>query len=61
MIRIQQTRSVIRTTDRQRRILRSLGLRHIGHTRTIPDNPCIRGMIEKVHHLITVLPETAQS
>lgn len=54
MIRVRQVRSVIRTTQHQRRILTSLGLRKIGHSRLVPETPTIMGMIRKVHHLITV-------
>ena len=34
--------------------LRSLGLRRIGHTVTVVDNPQIRGMLHKVRHLVEV-------
>ncbi len=54
MIRVRQIRSVIRTTQHQRRILASLGLRKIGHSRVVSETPTIMGMIRKVHHLITV-------
>jgi large subunit ribosomal protein L30 len=53
MIRIRQIRSVIRTTQHQRRILASLGLKKIGHSRLVSDTPTIMGMIRKVHHLIS--------
>ena len=56
-MRIQQFRSVIRTTVRQRKTVESLGLRRIGHVREVKDNPCIRGMLVKVPHLVKILPE----
>lgn len=34
--------------------LRSLGLRRIGHTVEVKDNPQIRGMLHKVRHLVEV-------
>ncbi|MGH2859800.1 MAG: 50S ribosomal protein L30 [Solirubrobacteraceae bacterium] len=34
--------------------LRSLGLRRIGHTVEIVDNPQTRGMVAKVRHLVEV-------
>ena len=34
--------------------LRSLGLRRIGHTVQVVDNPQIRGMLHKVRHLVEV-------
>jgi len=56
-MRIQQYRSIIRTTVRQRRTVESLGLRRIGHVKEVQDNPCIRGMLEKVAHLVKIIPE----
>ena len=35
-----------------RLVLRALGLRHISATREHKDNNCIRGMVNKVRHLI---------
>lgn len=54
MIRITQYRSLARVTEHQRRIVRGLGLGRIGKTREIQDNPCMRGMLEKVPHLIRI-------
>ena len=54
MIRITQYRSLARCTLHQRRIVRGLGLGRIGKTREIADNPCMRGMLNKVTHLIRV-------
>ena len=34
--------------------LRSLGLRRIGHTVEVVDNPQMRGMLHKVRHLVEV-------
>ena len=31
-----------------------MGLRRVGASRDLPDNDCIRGMIHKVKHMITV-------
>jgi large subunit ribosomal protein L30 len=60
-MRIQQYRSVIRTTMRQRRTVESLGLKRIGHVKEVQDNPCIRGMLEKVAHLVKIIPEEKAS
>ncbi|MBN2055598.1 50S ribosomal protein L30 [bacterium] len=49
---ITQIRSVIGRPDKQRRIMRSLGLRKIGHQVLCPNRPEIRGQIAKVHHLV---------
>ena len=51
---IKQTRSLIGQNQKNRRVvLRGLGLRRIGHTKTFKDNNCIRGMVNKVKHLIS--------
>lgn len=52
-LRITQTRSVIGRPPGQRRTLRALGLRRIRQTVTHPDSPEIRGMLDKVPHLVT--------
>ena len=38
----------------QRRIIQSLGLRHLHHSVIHSDTPTIRGMINKVPHLVMV-------
>jgi large subunit ribosomal protein L30 len=53
-MQVTQIRSRIGSTDRQRSTLRSLGLRRIRHTVTVPDRPEIRGMVAKVAHLVEV-------
>ncbi len=52
MLRITQVRSTIGTPQRQRAIVRSLGLKRIRHTVEQPDRPEIRGMLNKIPHLI---------
>jgi large subunit ribosomal protein L30 len=51
---LTQTRSGIGRPESQRLLLRGLGLRRIGHTVHVNDTPAIRGMVEKVQHLVTV-------
>ena len=53
-LKVTQTRSAIGAKPKQRGTLRALGLRGIGKTNTLPDRPEIRGMIDRVPHLITV-------
>lgn len=53
-LKIKQVRSIIGRPARQKRTMAALGLRRINHEREIVDNPQVRGMIEKVKHLITV-------
>lgn len=56
-IRIRQIRSVIGRPWPQRRILEGLGLRRIRHEVEQPDNPAIRGMVNKISHLVEVVEE----
>ena len=53
-LKVTQTRSLIGIKPKQRGTLRALGLRGISQTREHDDNPVIRGMINKVPHLIRV-------
>jgi len=51
---IRQVRSSAGRPERQRRVLRALGLRALGQETEKPDNPAVRGMIQKVLHLVEV-------
>ena len=51
-LRITQTISTNGETKRQKENLRSLGIRRIGHTVEVEDNPISRGMLAKVAHLV---------
>ena len=51
---ITQVRSLIHSSERQRRTIRALGLRRIRHTVRHEDTPMIRGMIRAVQHLVVV-------
>ncbi len=53
-LKITQTRSVIHSSGRQRRTLEALGLRRMHHSVTHDDSPALRGMINKVNHLVEV-------
>ena len=53
-LKVTQTRSLIGIKPKQRGTLRALGLRGISQTREHDDNPVIRGMLNKVPHLVTV-------
>ena len=53
-IKIKQVRSRIRCPKDQKRTLDALGLRKIGRVVEHDDNPAIRGMIEKVKHLVSI-------
>lgn len=53
-IRVTQTASPIRRTKDQRATLIGLGLNRIGRSKELPDTPEVRGMVEKVRHLVAV-------
>ena len=53
-VKITQRRSKNGADRRQRDTLRSLGLRRIGQTVEHADTPQVRGMIQKVKHLVEV-------
>lgn len=38
----------------QARTVQALGLRRLYHTVVKPDNPCIRGMVHQIRHLLKV-------
>ena len=53
-IKIKQLKSPIGRNNKQRKILVSLGLNKINRERTVESNSAIKGMIDKVKHLIKV-------
>lgn len=53
-LEITLTRSVIGRPKDQRVTVKTLGLNKTHHTVVHNDNPAIRGMINKVSHLVTV-------
>ncbi len=54
-IKIKQIKSKIGYPVDQKRTLEALGLRKIGQVVEKEDTPALRGMIRKVHHLVTVI------
>lgn len=51
---ITQTKSSIGRHVSQKRTIFALGLRHIRDSVIVDDSPQVRGMIEKVKHLVKV-------
>lgn len=51
---VTQTGSPIRREAKQRATLCGLGLNKIGRARELQDTPAIRGMIERVRHMVKV-------
>jgi len=54
-IKIKQIKSKIGAPIDQKRTLLALGLHKISQEVEVEDTPSIRGMIQKVHHLVTVV------
>ncbi len=54
VLRVTLRKSAIGYPERQKRTLKALGLRRIGQTVEQPDNEAVRGMLQKVIHLIEV-------
>ena len=54
-IKVKQIKSRIGAHKEQKSTLLSLGLRKISQVIEVEDTPSIRGMIRKVHHLVTVV------
>ena len=53
-LKITQVKSYIGRPEKQRKILRGMGLGKMHKTVVLKDTPEIRGMINKVNHLVAV-------
>jgi large subunit ribosomal protein L30 len=53
-LEITLTRSVIGRTERQRKTVQTLGLKKINDSVVREDTPAVRGMINKISHIVTV-------
>jgi large subunit ribosomal protein L30 len=56
-VKIRWVRSSIGSNARQRATLSGLGLRRLNQTVELEDTPAVRGMIDKVIHLVVVEDE----
>ena len=54
-IKVKQIKSKIGYPVDQKRTLEALGLRKISQVVEVEDTPSIRGMIQQVHHLVTIV------
>lgn len=52
-IEITQVKSLISEPEKIRKVMAGLGLKRIGQTVMQKDNNCIRGMVNKVRHLVS--------
>ncbi len=53
-LKITLKKSLISIPEKQRRVVRALGLRKREHSVVQDDNPVINGMVFKVNHLVEV-------
>ncbi len=53
-LQITLVKSTIGYSPKQRKTVKALGLRRLKHSVVHQDTPAIRGMIEKVKHLVEV-------
>ena len=53
-ITVRLVRSMIGRPEKQRLVLRGMGLTKLQKTVQLPDTPQTRGMIDKVRHLVQV-------
>lgn len=57
MIKIEQYKSPIGYSKKQREVLRGLGLRRIRHVVEREDSPAVRGMVRKISHLVRIVED----
>ena len=53
-LKVTQVKSAIGCPEDQKRTVKALGLKRIGHSVEQADTPVIRGMVFKVKHLVKV-------
>ena len=56
-ITLEQTSSTNRRPSRQRQTLIGLGLDKLHRRSTVEDTPAVRGMINKVRHLVRIVDD----
>jgi large subunit ribosomal protein L30 len=54
MLKVTKIKSVIGRPEKQRKIMKGMGLTKLNKTVTLVDTPQVRGMINKVIHLVSV-------
>ena len=53
-LKITQTKGLVGTKPKQRKSMRSLGLKRIGQSVVREDSPIVRGQINVVRHMVEV-------
>lgn len=52
MLKITLVKSMIGRPEKHRKVLRGMGLTKLNRTVELPNTPSVRGMVEKVSHLV---------
>ena len=52
MLKIKLVKSMIGRPEKHRKVLRGMGLTKINRTVVLQNTPSVRGMVEKVSHLV---------
>lgn len=53
-LKITLVKSTIGAIPKHKRTVKALGLKKLNKTVELPDNPCTRGMVQQVRHLVKV-------
>ncbi len=59
VLRVKYVKSCIGYSQRQKKTLRALGLKRLGDEVKVPGTDAIRGMLQRVSHLVEVQDEVA--
>lgn len=54
MLEITLVKSTIGASEKQRAVVRGLGLRKLHQTVSLQDTPEVRGMVNKINHMLKV-------
>jgi len=54
-IKIKYVHSPIGRTKKQKETVKCLGFTRLNQVKEFPDNPCIRGMVFKISHLVQIV------
>ncbi|MGL4309635.1 MAG: 50S ribosomal protein L30 [Paracoccaceae bacterium] len=54
---VKQVASAIRRPEIQTQTLKGLGLNKLNRTRELEDTPAVRGMVNKISHLVKIVEE----
>jgi len=54
-IKIKWVKSNIGYSQKQREVIRGLGLRKLNDEKELNDTPAIRGMVTKINHLVKII------